>query len=113
MFVRVNGKGFNMINISIDEANNNFLNVTRLVDENGAAVILQDNKKYLVNVYKEPAIRPIRNDGGEFAEEILSDLLSQGFSGNELLQKFKEVRRQIRPAVESMLEEASAAASGK
>jgi len=58
-------------------------------------------------------IRPIRNNGGEFAEEILSDLISQGFSGDELLQKFKETRKKIRPAIESLLEEASAAANGK
>jgi len=57
-------------------------------------------------------IRPIRNDGGGFDEEILSDLISQGFSGGELLKKFKETRRKIRPAVESLLEEAEAAASG-
>ena len=58
-------------------------------------------------------IRPIRNHGGEFAEEILADLISQGFSGAELLQKFKEMRREIRPAVESLLEEAKAAVNGK
>ena len=49
----------------------------------------------------------------DFAEEILSDLISQGFSGNELLQKFKETRRKIRPAVESLLEEAQAAVNGE
>ncbi|MCL1858043.1 MAG: AbrB/MazE/SpoVT family DNA-binding domain-containing protein [Oscillospiraceae bacterium] len=58
-------------------------------------------------------IRPIQNNGSEFAEEILSDLISQGFSGDELLQKFKDIRRKIRPAIESLLEEASAAASGR
>ena len=58
-------------------------------------------------------IRPIRHDGSEFAEEILSDLILQGFSGDKLLQKFKETRRKIRPAVECLLEEAAAAADGK
>ena len=58
-------------------------------------------------------IRPIRNDSGEFAEEILSDLIKQGYSGNELLKKFKEIRRQIRPAVEKLLEEAAAAVKGE
>ena len=58
-------------------------------------------------------IRPIRNDGGEFAEEILSDLISQGFSGNELLKKFKEIRREIRPAIENLLEESVAAVRGQ
>ena len=56
---------------------------------------------------------PIPNDFNDFSEEILSDLISQGFSGNELLQKFKETRRKIRPAVESLLEEAQAAVNGK
>jgi len=40
-------------------------------------------------------------------------LISRGFSGKELLQKFKEIRRQIRPAVESLFEEAAAAVRGE
>lgn len=58
-------------------------------------------------------IRPVRDSGGEFDEEILADLIAQGLTGEELLQKFKETRRQIRPAVERMLEEATVAAEGK
>ena len=55
-------------------------------------------------------IRPVRESGGEFDEQILADLISQGLSGQELLDKFKETRRQVRPAVERLLEEASLAA---
>lgn len=58
-------------------------------------------------------IRPVRDSGGEFDEQILSDLIAQGLSGQELLDKFKETRRQIRPAVESLLDEARLAAQGK
>lgn len=58
-------------------------------------------------------IRPVREGGGEFDEQILADLISQGFSGQELLTKFKEIRRQIRPAVERLLDEARLAAVGK
>lgn len=59
----------------------------------------------------ELVLRPAAgSDSGEFAEEILSDLLSQGYSGDELLAKFKETRRKIRPAVESMIAEADAEA---
>ncbi len=58
-------------------------------------------------------IRPIREGGGELDEQILADLISQGFSGQELLAKFKETRRQIRPAVERLLDEAHLAAVGK
>lgn len=58
-------------------------------------------------------IRPVRDGGGEFDEQILADLISQGLSGQELLAKFKETRRQIRPAVERLLDEARLAAAGE
>lgn len=58
-------------------------------------------------------IRPAQESSGEFDEQILADLINQGFSGEELLAKFKEVRRQIRPAVERLLDEADLAAEGK
>lgn len=58
-------------------------------------------------------IRPIKeNAGGEFAEQILADLIAQGYSGNELLSQFKKTQKKVRPAVEKMLEEASQAACG-
>ncbi|MDD3899150.1 MAG: AbrB/MazE/SpoVT family DNA-binding domain-containing protein [Syntrophomonadaceae bacterium] len=55
-------------------------------------------------------IRPVRESGGEFDEQILADLITQGLSGQELLDKFKETRRQVRPAVERLLDEARLAA---
>jgi len=58
-------------------------------------------------------ISPVHEDTGEFDEQILEDLISDGFSGKELLLKFKEVRRKVRPAIEEILEEASLAAKGK
>jgi len=57
-------------------------------------------------------IRPAQ-DSGEFDEQILADLISQGFSGEELLTKFKEYRRKIRPAVERLLDDADKAARGE
>ena len=51
-------------------------------------------------------IRPIQDRGGsEFSEQILADLISQGFMGDELLQKFKQENKKIRPAVEKMIAE--------
>jgi len=51
-------------------------------------------------------IRPLRDtNGGEFAEQILADLISQGYAGQELLDKFKQQSKAIRPAVLKMLEE--------
>lgn len=59
----------------------------------------------------ELVIRPVRNNsGGEFAEQILADLIAEGLSGDELLKKFKETQKKVRPAVEEMLEDASKAA---
>ena len=51
-------------------------------------------------------VRPVRaTDGGEFSEQILADLISQGYEGNVLLEKFKEYSRAVRPAVEKMIKE--------
>ncbi len=60
-------------------------------------------------------ISPVDSEpSGEFDDLILADLIKEGYQGQELLEKFKEMRRQIRPAVLKMLEEAEKyAASGK
>jgi len=58
-------------------------------------------------------IRPVHEDMGEFDEQILADLISQGLSGQELLAKFKQARHKARPAVENLLKEAHLAAEGK
>ena len=59
-------------------------------------------------------IQPARQtDDGEFSEQILADLVNEGFSGKALLDEFKIRRQKIRPAVESLLAVAKAAAMGK
>ncbi len=58
-------------------------------------------------------IRPAREFSGEFDEQILADLIKKGYSGQELLDKFKETRRKISPAVKSLLNEAELAANGE
>ena len=60
----------------------------------------------------ELVIRPVRSQEGEmFSEQILADLIAQGYSGDELLVAFRDTRAQIRPAMEAMLEEAEYAAT--
>ena len=62
----------------------------------------------------ELIIRPIKTvSGGEFAEQILAELILEGLSGEELLSKFKEKQAQVRPAVEAMLSDAEEVAEGK
>lgn len=56
-------------------------------------------------------IMPPRTNGGEFAEEILSDLVQEGYQGTQLVQEFSRRIRQVRPAIEKMLQEADALAS--
>ena len=61
----------------------------------------------------ELVIRPARqNSGGEFAEQILADLIAQGLEGAELLKQFKAKQAKVRPAVEAMIAEAEEAAHG-
>lgn len=40
---------------------------------------------------------------GEFDEEILADLINEGYEGNALFNKFKEIRAKVPDAMEKML----------
>lgn len=62
----------------------------------------------------ELVIRPVKtNTGGEFAEQILADLIAQGYSGNELLDHFKKAQGRVRPSVEAMIVEAERVAASE
>jgi bifunctional DNA-binding transcriptional regulator/antitoxin component of YhaV-PrlF toxin-antitoxin module len=51
-------------------------------------------------------LTPVKNEDPAFAEEILKDLISQGYSGEKLLSEFKKINRKIRPTVEKIIEKA-------
>lgn len=62
----------------------------------------------------ELVLRPARQEvSGEFAEQILADLIKEGYSGEEMLNEFKIRQAKIRPAVTKILETADAVAEGK
>lgn len=61
----------------------------------------------------ELVIRPVKTGTGEFAEQILEDLIQQGYSGSDLLERFKKAQKEVRPAVEALLTEAEKAAASK
>ena len=62
----------------------------------------------------EIILRPVKEQsGGEFAEEILADLIEQGLSGDQLLDESKKAQKKVRPAVEAMLTQAEQAARGE
>lgn len=49
---------------------------------------------------------PVKKEDSAFAEEILQDLIEQGFSGEKLLTEFKKANQKVRPAIEKLIEEA-------
>lgn len=62
----------------------------------------------------ELVLRPAKTvAGGDFAEQILAELIKEGYSGQKLLDEFKERQARVRPAVEQLLEQARQAADGK
>jgi bifunctional DNA-binding transcriptional regulator/antitoxin component of YhaV-PrlF toxin-antitoxin module len=58
-------------------------------------------------------IRPFPQDDSAFSIEILKDLVSQGYSGNELIAKFTEERQNINGAIGALLTEGNVIAAGK
>lgn len=59
------------------------------------------------------AIDNIKTRRGYFSKEILKELIDEGYSGSELLDKFRIRQAKVRPAVEAILEEAKNAAKEK
>ena len=49
-------------------------------------------------------LTPVKKDDPAFSEEILTDLINKGYSGERLLSEFKRISRQIRPAIEDISE---------
>jgi len=58
-------------------------------------------------------LRPISASEDKFTMEILKDLVSQGYSGEELLAKFSEQHRKIKGAIALLIKEADEIAEGK
>ena len=74
--------------VSISEANQNFSKVARLVDENGATVILKNNKpKYILLEYSQLEKEKFASDAD--VEEAASNILSKHIKAFEELAKWK------------------------
>ena len=58
-------------------------------------------------------LRPLSSYDDNFTIEILKDLVSHGYSGEELLEKYAEHRLNIKKAVGVLIEEADEIAAGK
>ncbi len=57
-------------------------------------------------------IRPLRRTDDEFSVEILKDLVSKGFSGDEPVREFEAERYRVKKAVDRLREEADRIADG-
>lgn len=55
---------------------------------------------------KEIIIRPATSENVDFSEDILKDLVHQGYSGEELIQEFARVKSNIPRALDFMKKEA-------
>lgn len=72
--------------VSISEANQNFSKVARLVDENGAAVILKNNvPRYVLIEYSQ--LENEETIGDEEVEEVAKRVLSKHMKAFEELAK--------------------------
>jgi len=58
-------------------------------------------------------IRPLTNPDEGFAMEILKDLVSQGYNGDELLTKFAKQQQNVKKAIGLLIDEADEIAKGK
>ncbi len=75
--------------VSISEANQNFSKVARLVDENGAAVILKNNvPRYVLIEYSQ--LENEKTIGDEEVEEVAKRVLSKHMKAFEELAKLKD-----------------------
>jgi hypothetical protein len=58
-------------------------------------------------------IRSLSKDDVAFSVEILKDLVSQGYGGTELVEKFTEESKNIKTAIGALLAEGEEIAAGK
>lgn len=50
-------------------------------------------------------IKPVKDHSEDFSEEILSDLIQEGYDKSEILEEFKKRKKKIRPAINRIAEE--------
>lgn len=74
--------------VSISEANQNFSKVARLVDENGAAVILKNNKpRYVLIEYSQLEESEAFDAEDTEVEDVAKSILSKHIKAFEALAK--------------------------
>ncbi|MCL6663503.1 AbrB/MazE/SpoVT family DNA-binding domain-containing protein [Paenibacillus amylolyticus] len=68
--------------------------------------VLEIGEEVLLELYgNHMVIRPSRENFDDFSENILNDLISEGYTGTELLAEFKNRKGQLGKAVNLLIEE--------
>lgn len=50
-------------------------------------------------------IKPVKDHSDDYSEEILSDLLQEGYDKSKILEEFKRRKKKIRPSINRLIEE--------
>ena len=75
---------------------------------------LDKSKKIECFYYKNTIVlKPLKKASDSFSVEILKDLISEGYSGNQLIEEFQERTEEIKNSVDHLIEEAEKIASGE
>lgn len=60
---------------------------------------------YIENTGSSLIIRPVKREAVDFSEFILRDLVEDGYTGEDLIERFTEVRSQIPEALDSLIQD--------
>lgn len=75
---------------------------------------LNKSKKVECVYYKNAiVIKPVKSETDSFSVEILKELISEGYSGEELIIKFQERTEDVKNAIDNMINEAEKIVSGE
>lgn len=50
-------------------------------------------------------LRPVKNEEVDFSEYILRDLVDEGYTGEDLIRRFSEIKSQLPGALDSLIED--------
>ena len=64
-----------------------------------------DDEAFIEFTGKEIIIRPATFEEVDFSEDILQELIAQGYSGTELLKEFKKAKAGVSTALQALKEE--------
>ncbi|WP_449355423.1 AbrB/MazE/SpoVT family DNA-binding domain-containing protein [Virgibacillus natechei] len=62
-----------------------------------------ENEVYVMLESNKLIIKLVTDSAEDFSEEILNDLVNEGYEGTELITEFKQRKSQIQPAIRKLI----------